>query len=74
MEFSHDPASGLHAQGWQQNDVRPEHRFLRVKGGFLAGLVERKNEIPVITFTHYDLDGNKVHEEIIQGYKGHEYL
>jgi len=44
--------------------LRPEHRFLRVKGGFLRGYVSRKNGTPTLTFQHYDVDGNIVHEEV----------
>jgi len=65
MEFSQGPSSDSHAQGWKQEDVRPEHKFLRVCGGFLAVEVYRKRK-PIIKFTHYDVDGNKVHEEEIR--------
>jgi alkaline phosphatase D len=67
MEFGSGPVSDAHAQGWDQEDLRVEHRFLRVKGGFLGIKVERKNALPVITFTHYDTEGNNVHEERIRG-------
>lgn len=63
-EFSCGAGSDIHAGGWSQEDVRPEHRFLRVKGGFLRGEVSRKNGSPTLTFQHYDVDGNIVHEEI----------
>lgn len=62
-EFSCGAGSDEHAGGWPQEDVRPEHRFLRVKGGFLRGEVSRKNGIPTLTFQHFDVDGNVVHEE-----------
>ncbi|HYW95087.1 MAG TPA: alkaline phosphatase D family protein, partial [Bacteroidales bacterium] len=62
-EFSQGPASDSHAQGWQPDDVRPEHRFLRVKGGFIGVKVDRENDKPFIVFTHYDVDGKVVHEE-----------
>lgn len=63
-EFSCGAGSDVHAGGWSQNDLRPEHRFLRVKGGFLRGHVSRENGIPTLTFRHYDVDGNVVHEEV----------
>lgn len=66
LEFSQGPTSDVHAQGWDPNDYRPEHQFLRVKGGFLYVSVFRKDNIPTINFSHYDVDGNVVHEEIIQ--------
>ncbi len=66
MEFSQGPQSDSHAGGWSQDEVLPEHKFLRVKGGFLSVKVERKNGKPQITFTHHDVDGNVVNTEVIQ--------
>ena len=65
-EFSQGPVSDYHAQGWNQDDVRPEHTFLRVKGGFLAVKVYRHKEVAVIEFIHYDVDGNIVNSELIE--------
>ena len=65
MEFSQGPSSDSHAQGWDQNDRRPEHRFLRVKGGFLAVKVYREGNTPIVEFIHYDVDGNIVNKETI---------
>lgn len=64
MEFSQGPSSDSHAQGWRQDDKRPEHKFLRVQGGFITVHVYREKE-PTITFTHFDVNGNPVHEEKI---------
>lgn len=63
-EFSCGAGSDVHAGGWSQEDVRPEHRFLRVKGGFLHGSVSNANGVPTLTFKHFDVDGNVVHEEV----------
>ena len=63
-EFSCGAGSDSHAGGWQQNDVRPEHRFLRVKGGFLKVSVYRSDNKVNIKFQHCDVDGNLVHEEL----------
>ena len=63
-EFSCGAGADKHAGGWSQEDVRPEHRFLRVKGGFLYGKVSHKNGTPTLTFQHRDVDGNVVHEEV----------
>lgn len=65
-EFSQGPVSDFHAQGWSENDIRPEHRFLRVKGGFLGVKVYREKDEPVIEFLHYDVDGNVVNKEIMK--------
>ena len=66
MEFSQGPSSNSHAQGWDPNDKRPEHKFLRVSGGFLAVKVYREKDTAVIQFLHYDVDGNVVHTETIK--------
>ncbi len=66
MEFSQGPSSNSHAQGWDQNDKRLEHKFLRVNGGFLAVKVNREDNIPFIEFTHYDVDGKVMNKEIIK--------
>jgi alkaline phosphatase D len=63
-EFSCGAGADKHAGGWSQEDVRPEHRFLRVKGGFLYGKVSHKNGTPTLTFQHRDVDVNVVHEEV----------
>lgn len=62
-EFGSGPVSDYHAQGWPEDDKRPEHRFLRVKGGFLAIKVVRENDKSIVAFTHYDVNGKTVHEE-----------
>lgn len=63
MEFGSGPVSDFHVQGWDANDRKPEHRFLRVRGGFLNIRVARDNGRPVIEFIHCDVDGNVVHRE-----------
>ncbi|WP_282135721.1 alkaline phosphatase D family protein [Seonamhaeicola maritimus] len=62
-EFSQGAVSDFHAGGWSQDNVLPQHKFLRVKGGFLATKVYRESGTPKIQFLHYDVDGNVVHEE-----------
>ena len=57
-EYSCGPASDEHAGGWKQSDYRPDfHRFLKVKGGFLSGTVERQGGTPTLTFRYHDVDG-----------------
>ncbi len=65
-EFSCGAGADMHAGGWPQQDVRPEHRFLRVKGGFLRGNVSHENGVPTLRFLHCDVDGNVVHEEVFR--------
>jgi alkaline phosphatase D len=65
-EFSCGAGSDVHAGGWDQVDRRPEHRFLRVKGGYLAGKVTRMENQAKLIFQHCDVDGNVVHEEVFE--------
>ena len=65
LEFSQGPSSDSHAQGWKEDDRRPEHQFLRVNGGFLVVEVYRKENQPHITFTHCDVNGLVVNEKTI---------
>lgn len=63
-EFSCGAGADKHAEGWPQHDVRPEHQFLRVKGGFLKASLTYHNSIPTLTFQHCDVDGNIMHEQV----------
>ncbi|GHB73391.1 alkaline phosphatase D family protein [Persicitalea jodogahamensis] len=63
MEFGSGPVSDAHVQGWDEGDVRPEHRYLSLIGGFLGVKIMRENGSPIITFTHYNVDGQAVHHE-----------
>jgi alkaline phosphatase D len=65
-EFSCGAGADIHAGGWSQDDIRPEHRFLRVKGGFLYGKVSHENGTSILSFQHCDVNGNVVHEEIFR--------
>ncbi len=65
-EFSCGAGSDEHAGGWNQANVFPEHRFLRVKGGFLKGSVYRENNEANLKFEHFDVDGNVVHTELFK--------
>jgi alkaline phosphatase D len=56
-EFGCGPASDAHAQGWNPKDKRPEHKFLRVKGGFASIAVDGKKAV----FTHRDVDGKETY-------------
>lgn len=67
MEFGSGPVSDYHSQGWKEGDMRPEHRFLRLKGGFLSIQVSRDSGKPQILFEHRDVLGNVVHKEQFEG-------
>ena len=62
-EFGCGAGADVHAGGWKQEDFRPEHQFLRVKGGFLSVTVNSGSE-PNIKFTHHDVDGQPVNEVV----------
>ena len=62
-EFGCGAGSDVHAGGWKQDDLRPEHKYLRVKGGYLFVKVHEEEGIPTITFEHRDIRGNVMHQE-----------
>jgi alkaline phosphatase D len=65
LEFSCGAGSDAHAEGFSMSRREPEHRFLRIKGGFLAVDVERANNEPRMTIRHHDVRGKVVHEEVL---------
>ena len=62
-EYSTGAASDEHADGWSQDDVRPEHRYLNVVGGFLTVTTERSTGAPALILRHHDVDGNMLNED-----------
>jgi len=62
-EYSCGPASNEHAGGWSNDKRFPEHRYLKVIGGFLAVIVDRLEGKPTLTFRHYGVDGNILNED-----------
>jgi alkaline phosphatase D len=62
-EFSCGPGSDSHAEGFSMKNRGPEHRFLRIKGGFLSVDADRAENKPRIAFRHHDVHGKVVHEE-----------
>jgi len=63
-EFGSGPGSEKHQFGWKPSDVRPVHRFLRVKGGFLSGELTyrgKQNESQ-LTIHHHSVTGEEVSE------------
>ncbi len=64
-EYATGPASDEHARGWSNDDVRPEHRYLNLVGGFLTATVERQDDAPMLMLQHYGVDGQILNEETI---------
>lgn len=62
-EFSCGPASDIHAQGWKQEDLRPEHSYLNVRGGFLSGAITYTDGLPQLAIRHHAVDGSILNEE-----------
>lgn len=63
-EFGTGPHSNEHAGGWEPWDMRPEHRYLKVQGGFLQVTVAREDGQPRMTLCHRDVLG-KVYNEVV---------
>lgn len=62
-EFGCGPGSETHQFGWKPEDERPEHRFLRVKAGFLTGTLkpgQGEDKPPQLVIQHHDVYGNSV--------------
>ena len=64
-EYATGPASDKHARGWSNDDVRPEHRYLNVVGGFLLTTVARRNGVPTMLMQHFGVDGELLNEEVL---------
>lgn len=63
-EYSCGAASDEHAGGWKQDDVRPEHRYLNVVGGFLSVTVDRDEDgAPFMLLRHHDVNGKVLFED-----------
>ncbi|MGI9220303.1 MAG: alkaline phosphatase D family protein [Woeseiaceae bacterium] len=63
IEFSAGPTTDRHANGFSEKDESSMHRYLKVKGGFLAVSVSPDAEEPEITFTHHAVDGSIYNQE-----------
>lgn len=63
-EFGCGPGSEKHQLGWQPGDERPDHRFLRVAGGFLSGALSYPDDeaTPRLTIRHHSVTGEQVSE------------
>ncbi len=65
-EYSCGPASNAHAAGWNQDDFFPDyHRFLKVRGGFLSGTVERENGSPSLVLRFHAVNGRVRYEDVL---------
>lgn len=63
-EYATGAASDAHAGGgWTQGDIRPEHRYLNVIGGFLSVTAERQDGAPTLTLRNHGVDGEVFYED-----------
>ena len=65
-EYSCGPASNDHAGGWSNEMIMPEHRYLNVTGGFLAGKITRIDDQSNLIFIHYDVEGNILNTDTLR--------
>jgi alkaline phosphatase D len=64
-EYCCGPTTDAHASGWPKDKKEPEHVYLNVIGGFLEGLVERREARPVLRFRHYSVEGKVLNEDVV---------
>ena len=62
-EYATGAASDAHAGTWRQGDVRPEHLYVNVIGGFLSVTAERLDGVPTLTLRNHHVDGEVLFEE-----------
>lgn len=65
LEFNAGPGSDVHAGGWSQDNVLPEHIYLNIVGGFMEGAVSLIEGEPALTFRHYSPDGDLLNEHVV---------
>ena len=65
-EYATGAASDAHAGAWPSNDdVRPEHRYLNVIGGFLSVTADRVDGVPTLTMRSHHVDGSVLYEDVL---------
>ena len=64
-EHSTGAASDAHAGGWTQGDVRPEHLYVNVIGGFLSVTADRREGTPTLALRNHGVDGEVLFEDIL---------
>ncbi|WP_438480462.1 sulfatase-like hydrolase/transferase [Oleiharenicola lentus] len=64
-EYSTGPSSDSHAGGFSEADRSEMHRFLRIKGGFLAGEVDHTAAGARLMIRHYGTDGVIYYEDAL---------
>ncbi len=65
-EYSSGAATDQHAGGWPKDLREPEHVYINVIGGFLAGEVARQGGVATLTFRHFSVDGKVLNEDVLR--------
>lgn len=64
-EFGTGPSSDAHSGGWDAQDIRPEHRYLNLKGGFLHVAVKQEPGTCRMILQHRGVEGEVYNEETL---------
>ena len=62
-EYATGAASDAHAGTWTQGDIRPEHLYVNVVGGFLSVTADREDDSPSLTLRNHGVDGEILFED-----------
>lgn len=62
-EYACGPGANEHASGWKEDDRRPEHAYLNVRGGFLSVTITREAGKASLRARHHGVDGAVLHED-----------
>ena len=61
-EYSCGPVSHKHSGGYSMKDKKPMHKYLKIRGGFLAAIVDRADGKATLKFRFYSPDGGLYYE------------
>lgn len=64
-EYSCGPTTDAHAGGFSEKLRSKMHKYLKIQGGFLSVIVERKNGKPELIFRHYGTDSSIYNEDVV---------
>ena len=65
LEFACGPASDVHSQGYSMKERKPNHKYLKICGGFLNVAIAKKDNNVSATIIHYSVDGKVNNTETI---------
>ena len=64
-EYSTGPTSDAHAGGFSESGRTSMHRYLKIKGGFLAVGIARIDGQPRAVFRHFGTEGQVYNEDVV---------